>query len=70
MIKEVLDVMVDLAHEGLTMVCVTHEMAFARQVADRVLFMDEGLILEDGPPERFFAQPQHERTRAFLAKIL
>jgi putative glutamine transport system ATP-binding protein len=70
MIKEVLDVMVDLAHEGLTMVCVTHEMAFARQVADRVLFMDEGLILEEGPPERFFAEPQHERTRAFLAKIL
>jgi putative glutamine transport system ATP-binding protein len=70
MIKEVLDVMVDLAQEGLTMVCVTHEMAFARQVADRVLFMDEGRILEEAAPDRFFTNPKHERTQAFLSKIL
>jgi putative glutamine transport system ATP-binding protein len=70
MIKEVLDVMVDLAHEGLTMVCVTHEMAFAREVADRILFMDDGVIVEEGAPEFFFSAPKHERTRAFLAKIL
>jgi putative glutamine transport system ATP-binding protein len=70
MIKEVLDVMVDLAQEGLTMVCVTHEMGFARQVADRVLFMDEGTIVEEGPPEQFFTNPKHERTQLFLSKIL
>jgi putative glutamine transport system ATP-binding protein len=70
MIKEVLDVMVDLAQEGLTMVCVTHEMGFARQVADRVLFMDEGTIVEQGPPEQFFTNPRHERTQLFLSKIL
>ncbi|HWP58803.1 MAG TPA: amino acid ABC transporter ATP-binding protein [Candidatus Acidoferrales bacterium] len=70
MIKEVLDVMIDLAHEGLTMVCVTHEMGFAREVADRILFMDEGVIVEEGSPKDFFSAPKHERTRAFLAKIL
>jgi putative glutamine transport system ATP-binding protein len=70
MIKEVLDVMLDLAHEGLTMVCVTHEMGFARQAADRILFLDGGLILEEGPPETFFSRPKHERTREFLSKIL
>jgi ABC-type polar amino acid transport system ATPase subunit len=70
MIKEVLDVMLDLAQEGLTMVCVTHEMGFARQVADRVLFLDEGAIVEQGPPEQFFTSPRHERTQLFLSKIL
>jgi putative glutamine transport system ATP-binding protein len=70
MIKEVLDVMVDLAHEGLTMICVTHEMAFARQAADRILFMDDGVIVEEGAPDHFFTSPKHERTQAFLAKIL
>jgi putative glutamine transport system ATP-binding protein len=70
MIKEVLDVMVDLAHEGLTMICVTHEMGFARQVADRVLFMDAGTIMEEGAPNQFFTNPMHERTQAFLSKIL
>jgi aspartate/glutamate/glutamine transport system ATP-binding protein len=70
MIQEVLDVMVDLAHEGITMVVVTHEMGFARQVADRVLFMDEGEILESGTPEHFFTNPTHERTKLFLSRIL
>ena len=70
MIKEVLDVMVDLAREGLTMICVTHEMAFARQVADRILFLDQGAIVEEGLPEQFFSCPKNERTQAFLAKIL
>lgn len=70
MIQEVLDVMIDLAHEGITMVVVTHEMGFARQVADRVIFMDEGEILEQGPPEHFFTNPEHERTKAFLSRIL
>lgn len=70
MIKEVLDVMIDLAHEGITMICVTHEMGFAREVADRMLFLDNGVILEEGPPEHFFAKPTHERTKAFLSKIL
>jgi aspartate/glutamate/glutamine transport system ATP-binding protein len=70
MIKEVLDVMVDLAHEGLTMICVTHEMGFARQVADRILFLDEGAIIEEGAPDQFFSRPENERTQAFLAKIL
>jgi aspartate/glutamate/glutamine transport system ATP-binding protein len=70
MIQEVLDVMVDLAKEGITMVVVTHEMGFARQVADRVLFMDEGVILEEGPPEHFFTNPTHERTKQFLSRIL
>jgi putative glutamine transport system ATP-binding protein len=70
MIQEVLDVMVGLAKEGITMVVVTHEMGFARQVADRVLFMDEGEILEEGPPEHFFTNPTHERTKLFLSRIL
>ncbi len=70
MINEVLDVMVALAREGMTMVVVTHEMGFARKVAHRVLFMDEGRIVEEGGPEAFFAQPRHARTRLFLSKIL
>ena len=70
MIKEVLDVMVDLAREGLTMICVTHEMGFARQVADRILFLDQGAIVEEGSPDQFFSCPKNERTQAFLAKIL
>ncbi len=70
MIQEVLDVMVDLAHEGITMVVVTHEMGFARQVADRVVIMDEGEILEQGTPEHFFSNPTHERTKLFLSRIL
>jgi general L-amino acid transport system ATP-binding protein len=70
MIKEVLDVMVDLAEDGMTMVVVTHEMGFARQVADRMVFMDDGQIIEVGPPAQFFTHPQHERTRAFLSQIL
>lgn len=70
MIQEVLDVMIDLAHEGITMVVVTHEMGFARQVADRVILMDEGEILEDGSPEHFFTNPTHERTKLFLSRIL
>jgi polar amino acid transport system ATP-binding protein len=70
MITEVLDVMVGLACEGMTMVVVTHEMGFARKVADRVVFMDEGRIVEEGPPEAFFARPANPRTQAFLGKIL
>jgi len=70
MIKEVLDVMIDLAHSGMTMICVTHEMAFAREVADRVIFMDAGQILEMNEPEAFFTNPQNERTKAFLQQIL
>lgn len=70
MIKEVLDVMVDLARGGMTMIVVTHEMGFARQVASQVLFMDEGVIVERRPPEEFFSQPREERTRQFLSKIL
>ena len=70
MIKEVLDTMVDLAEEGMTMVCVTHEMAFARQVADRVIFMDRGQIVEQNTPAAFFDNPRHERTRLFLRQIL
>jgi general L-amino acid transport system ATP-binding protein len=70
MIKEVLDVMVDLAEEGMTMAVVTHEMSFARQVADRMVFMDAGQIVEVAPPEQFFTAPEHERTRAFLSQIL
>ena len=72
MVNEVLDVMVELARGGMTMLCVTHEMGFARKVADRVLFMDQGRILEDVPTEAFFGDPhgRHERSRAFLAKIL
>ena len=70
MINEVLEVMVNLARDGMTMVVVTHEMGFARRVAHRIVFMDEGRIVEEAPPERFFAQPAHERTRNFLSKIL
>lgn len=70
MIQEVLDVMADLADEGITMVVVTHEMGFARQVSDRVIFMDDGMILEEGPPEHFFTNPTHERTKLFLSRIL
>lgn len=70
MIKEVLDVMKALAGEGITMVVVTHEMGFAREVADRVIFMDEGRFVEDGPPEQIFNRPQNPRTAAFLSKIL
>jgi general L-amino acid transport system ATP-binding protein len=70
MVREVLDAMLDLAGQGMTMVVVTHEMGFARSVADRVVFMDEGRILEQNPPREFFAHPQHERTRDFLAKVL
>lgn len=70
MVKEVLDTMVALAQDGMTMICVTHEMGFARQVADRVIFMDAGQIVEQNTPDRFFAAPQHERTKLFLAQIL
>ena len=70
MVKEVLDTMVSLAAEGMTMLCVTHEMGFARQVADRVVFMDAGEIVEANAPAEFFANPRHERTRAFLGQIL
>jgi general L-amino acid transport system ATP-binding protein len=70
MIKEVLEVMVDLAEEGMTMLCVTHEMGFARQVANRVIFMDAGQIIEQNDPEQFFTNPQHERTKLFLSQIL
>jgi len=70
MIKEVLDVMVELANEGMTMLCVTHEMGFARQVADRVIFMDEGEIVEENAPEAFFSNPENERTQLFLSRVL
>ena len=70
MIKEVLDVMVDLAESGMTMLCVSHEMGFARQVADRVIFMDEGEIVEQNKPEEFFNHPQNDRTKLFLSQIL
>ncbi|GAB6111100.1 amino acid ABC transporter ATP-binding protein [Desulfomicrobium escambiense] len=70
MINEVLNVMKNLARDGMTMLCVTHEMGFAREVADRVIFMDHGEILERGTPEHFFTNPEHERTKAFLREIL
>ncbi|WP_251363741.1 amino acid ABC transporter ATP-binding protein [Epibacterium ulvae] len=70
MIKEVLDTMVELAEEGMTMLCVTHEMGFARKVADRVIFMDKGEIVEENAPEAFFNSPQNERTQDFLSQIL
>ena len=70
MIKEVLDTMVGLAEEGMTMLCVTHEMGFARQVANRVIFMDQGQIIEQNQPEEFFNNPQHERTKLLLSQIL
>src|SRR5271155_3591228 len=68
MVKEVLDVMIELAREGMTMLCVTHEMGFARAVADRVIFMDRGEIVEQNDPERFFSNPQSERTKLFLSQ--
>jgi ABC-type polar amino acid transport system ATPase subunit len=70
MIKEVLDVMIDLAKEGMTMIVVTHEMGFAREVADEIIFIDEGKIVERGTDESFFANPKSERTKAFLSQIL
>jgi putative glutamine transport system ATP-binding protein len=70
MVQEVLDVMIELAQENITMICVTHEMGFARRVADRVIFMDDGRILEQGSPEHFFENPENPRCRDFLAKIL
>ncbi|MEO2531586.1 amino acid ABC transporter ATP-binding protein [Collinsella aerofaciens] len=70
MVQEVLDVMVELAQENITMICVTHEMGFARQVADRVVFMDDGQILEEGTPDHFFENPENPRCRDFLSKIL
>ena len=70
MIKEVLDVMIDLARSGMTMVCVTHEMGFARAAANEVVFMDEGKILEETTPVLLFTAPKHERTKLFLSKIL
>ena len=70
MIGEVLEVMKNLAREGMTMIVVTHEMGFAREVADRIIFMDEGRILEEGPPQLFFKTPQQERTKLFLSQIL
>lgn len=70
MVGEVLEVMKDLAKDGMTMICVTHEMGFAREVADRVLFMDEGIIMEEGTPDEIFNNPQNERTKLFLSKVL
>lgn len=70
MVKEVLDTMIGLAQSGMTMLCVTHEMGFARTVADRVIFMDRGEIVEQAPPDEFFAQPKSERTRAFLSQVI
>lgn len=69
MVNEVLDTMIDLASDGMTMICVTHEMGFARKVADRVIFMDHGEIIEENDPEQFFEAPRHERTRSFLGQI-
>ncbi len=70
MVKEVLDTMIGLARDGMTMICVTHEMGFARQVADRVIFMADGEIVEENDPSTFFSNPRHQRTRAFLGEIL
>ncbi|MDX0910337.1 ATP-binding cassette domain-containing protein [Sinorhizobium medicae] len=70
MVKEVLDTMVSLANEGMTMVCVTHEMGFARQVADRMIFMDQGRIVEEGEPDEFFAHPKTDRASLFLSQLL
>jgi polar amino acid transport system ATP-binding protein len=70
LVGEVLEVMKSLARDGMTMIVVTHEMGFAREVADRVMLIDEGIIVEEGPPEEFFTNPTHERTRLFLSKIL
>jgi len=70
MVKEVLDTMVSLARDGMTMICVTHEMGFAREVADRVVFMSDGTIIEIASPNEFFDTPRHERAKAFLGQIL
>ena len=70
MVKEVLDTMIGLAHDGMTMICVTHEMGFAREVADRVVFMSDGAIVEEAPPAQFFDAPRHVRTQTFLGQIL
>jgi general L-amino acid transport system ATP-binding protein len=70
MIKEVLDVIIDLAQSGMTMICVTHEMGFAKKVADTVVFMDAGRIVEKAPPQQLFENPQSERTKLFLSQIL
>ena len=70
MVSEVLDTMIELAKSGMTMICVTHEMGFARQVADRIVFMADGEIVEQNSPEEFFNNPQHERTKVFLDQIL
>jgi len=70
MIKEVLDVMVELADDGMTMICVTHEMGFARRVANTILFMDQGAIVERAPPEKFFAGPDSGRAQLFLSQVL
>ena len=70
MITEVLDVMRDLARDGMTMIVVTHEMGFAREVADRIVFMDEGQIVEEGNPKEFFSNPKEERAQKFIGKIL
>jgi len=70
LVGDVLNVMKDLAHEGMTMAVVTHEMGFAREVADRVIFMEGGIVLEDKPPEEMFTNPEHDRTREFLKRIL
>jgi general L-amino acid transport system ATP-binding protein len=70
MIKEVLDVMKELAGTGITMLVITHEIGFAREVADRILFFDEGVIVEEGTPDRFFTEPRHDRTKLFLSQIL
>lgn len=70
MVREVLDVIKELAEEGMAMAIVTHEMGFAREVADRVLFIDDGVVLEEGTPDEIFAHPKEERTKEFLSKIL
>jgi general L-amino acid transport system ATP-binding protein len=70
MIAEVLDVMIDLARSGMTMIVVTHEMGFAREVADRLLMFDEGKIVEEGTPDKMFDNPQHDRTKEFLSRVL
>ena len=70
MVNEVLDVMKQLAYEGMTMVVVTHEMGFAKEMGNRVLFMDQGLLVEEGTPDELFNSPKHERTKAFLSKVL
>ena len=70
LVGEVLDVMKELAKSGMTMIVVTHEMGFAREVADTLVFMDEGVVVEAGPPRQVLSDPQHERTKAFLSKVL